>query len=145
MLISCGRKADSCKKMWFKKYPGSCECGRPYMYAILMRSDGTKQLSVAATRKHGCARTVVVCHFPWALILYYDRSTIYLLTRAVASGEDRGQLSPLGTVEPDKSSLWVDLFSLDSIILIVVTCICFLFSWGRIETPLQGSCLGQAR
>ena len=134
--------------MWFKKYPGSCECGRPYMYAILMRSDGTKQLSVAATRKHGCARTVVVCHFPWALILYYDRSTICLLTRAVASGwggGNRGKLSPLGTVEPDKSSLWVDLFSLDSIILIVVTCICFLFPWGRIETPLQGLRLGQAR
>ena len=64
------------------------------MYAILMRSDGTKQLSVAATRKHGCARTVVVCHFPWALILYYDRSTICLLTRAVASGGGTGGSCP---------------------------------------------------
>ena len=29
---------------------------------------------------------------------------------------------PPGSVEPDKSSLWMDLFSLDSVILIVVTC-----------------------
>ena len=27
-----------------------------------------------------------------------------------------------GPVEPDKSSLWVDLFSSDSVILVIVTC-----------------------
>ena len=64
--------------MWFKKYPGSSEWGRPYMKAILMRSDWTKQLSVAATRRHGCARVVGVCLFPWALILHYYRYTICL-------------------------------------------------------------------
>ena len=57
--------------MWFKKFPGSSEWDRPCMKAILMRSDGTKQLSVAATRRHGCARVVRVCHFPRALILHH--------------------------------------------------------------------------
>ena len=44
--------------------------------------------------------------------------------------------APPGPVEPDKSSLWIedfhyskDLFSLDSVILIVVTCSCLPFSW----------------
>ena len=64
--------------MWFKKYPCSCEWGRPYMYAIMMRSDWTKQLSVAVTRRHGCARVFGVCHFPWVLILHHYRSTICL-------------------------------------------------------------------
>ena len=42
---------------------------------------------------------------------------------AVASGGRvaRGQLPP-GPDEPDTSSLWMDLFSLDSVILIIVTC-----------------------
>ena len=99
------------------------------MKAILMRSDWTKQLSVAATRRHGCARVVGVCHFPWALMLHHYRSTI-CLPEPRGGG---GQLPP-GTVEPDKSSLWMDLFPLDSVILIVVTCICFQFSRGRIQT-----------
>ena len=55
------------------------------------------------------------------------------------AGGGGGQLPP-GTVEPEKSSLWMALFPLDSVILIVVTCICFQFSRGRIQTPpLQGS------
>ena len=55
-------------------------------------------------------------------------------------GGGGGQLPP-GTVEPDKSSLWMALLPLGSVILIVVTCICFQFSRGRIQTPppLQGS------
>ena len=45
-------------------------------------------------------------------------------------GGARGQLpSP---VEPDKSSLWMDLFSLDSVILVIVTCNnCLPFSYSR--------------
>ena len=33
--------------------------------------------------------------------------------------------------KPDKSSLWMDWFSLDSVILIVVTSNCLPFSWPR--------------
>ena len=38
---------------------------------------------------------------------------------------------PPGHVEPDTSSLWMDLFSLDSVILIMVTCNCLPFSYSR--------------
>ena len=34
----------------------------------------------------------------------------------------RGPPPSPGPVEPDKSSLWVDLFSSDSVILVIVTC-----------------------
>ena len=116
--------------------------GRPYMYAILMRSDWTKQLSVTATRKHGCAQ----CCWSVSPSLGIDlvlRPVHYLLTRTVASGGGgRGSCSSPRTVEPDKPSLWVDLFSLESVILIVVTCICFPFSWGRIQTPYKVPAFG---
>ena len=53
--------------------------------------------------------------------------------RAVASGGGgggaRGAAAPLGPVELDTSSLWMDLFSLDSVILIIVTCNCLPFSY----------------
>ena len=56
--------------------------------------------------------------------------------RAVASGGGgglvggaRGAAAPLAPVELDTSSLWMDLFSLDSVILIIVTCNCFPFSY----------------
>ena len=48
---------------------------------------------------------------------------------AVASGR-------LGEQLPDKSSLWMDMFSLDSVILIVVTCNCLPFSYSRSILPL---------
>ena len=38
---------------------------------------------------------------------------------------------PPGPVEPDKSSLWSDLFSSDSVILIIVTCNHMTFSYPR--------------
>ena len=38
---------------------------------------------------------------------------------------------PRGPVEPDTLSLWMDLFSLDSVILIIVTCNCLPFSYSR--------------
>ena len=38
---------------------------------------------------------------------------------------------PTGPVEPDTLSLWMGLFSLDSVILIIVTCNCFPFSYSR--------------
>ena len=55
----------------------------------------------------------------------------------MGGGGARGQLPSPGPVEPDRSSLWTedfhylkDLFSLDSVILIVVTkCTCLPFSW----------------
>ena len=64
---------------------------------------------------------------------------MHLCVRAVElAGGKGGQLPPPGPVEPDKSSLWIedfhyskDLFSLDSVILIVVTCSCLPFSWPR--------------
>ena len=40
-----------------------------------------------------------------------------LASRAEVSG-GRGGSCPSGAFEPDKSSLWTDLFSLDSVILI---------------------------
>ena len=38
---------------------------------------------------------------------------------------------PPGPVEPETSSLWMDLFALDSVILIIVTCNCLPFSYSR--------------
>ena len=38
---------------------------------------------------------------------------------------------PPGPVEPDTLSLWMDLFSLDSLIFIVITCNCLIFSNAR--------------
>ena len=57
-------------------------------------------------------------------------------TRAVASGGGRGRRGattplPPGPVELDTSSLWMDWFSLDSVILIIVTCNCLPFSYSR--------------
>ena len=44
----------------------------------------------------------------------------------------KGAAAPPGPVEPDKSSLWMDLFSLDSVILVIVTCNnCLPFSYSR--------------
>ena len=88
--------------------------------------------------------------------------------RAVDSGGE-GSSCPAGPVKPDKLSLWMDLFSLDSVILTVMTCDCLPFSYSRSifrrqsswqvlkiafrrlkiwkfsgggypQTPLQGSC-----
>ena len=51
--------------------------------------------------------------------------------RAVASGGvgKGGSYPPPQPVEPDKSSLWMNLFPLDSVILIVLTCNCLPFSY----------------
>ena len=59
------------------------------------------------------------------------KSILATYVRAVASGGAKGTAVPPGPVEPDKSSLWMDLFSLDSVILIVVTCnyYCLPFSF----------------
>ena len=46
-------------------------------------------------------------------------------------GKGRGGSCPPEPIEPEKSSRCMDLFSLDSVILIVVTCNCLLFSWPR--------------
>ena len=43
-------------------------------------------------------------------------------------GGRRGGSCPPGPFEPDKSSLWTDLYSLDSVILVIVTCNCLPFS-----------------
>ena len=43
------------------------------------------------------------------------------LPRALASGGQGGAAALPGPPEPDKLCLWMDLFSLDSVILIVVT------------------------
>ena len=55
--------------------------------------------------------------------------------RAVAigggGGGGKGGGCPPGPIEPDTSSLWMDLFSLDSVTLIIVTCNCLPFSNSR--------------
>ena len=52
----------------------------------------------------------------------------WLPIRAVASGGARGAAAPSpGLVEPGTSSLCMDLFSVDSVILIIVTCNCLPF------------------
>ena len=56
---------------------------------------------------------------------------IQAIIRAIArvgGGGKRAAALP-GPIEPDKSSLWMDLFSLDSVILIMVTCNCLPFSY----------------
>ena len=61
--------------------------------------------------------------------------------RAVDSGGE-GSSCPPGPVKPDKWSLWMDLFSLDSVILTVMTCNCLPFSYSRSifrETKLMTS------
>ena len=97
------------------------------------------------------------------------------INRAVGSegGQGgKGAAALHGPVEPDKSSLLIDLFSLDSVILIIVTCniVCHFIIRGRFsetylmtsaenrrfgafnfekflreDTPLQGSCLWHSR
>ena len=54
------------------------------------------------------------------------------LSRAVASGGTRGAAAPPGPVEPDKSSLWMDLVSLYLVILVIATCNCSPFSYSRL-------------
>ena len=67
---------------------------------------------------------------------------VFSLSQVVLSGVAAGGQGgscpppPPGPVEPDRSSLWTedfhyskDLFSLDSVVLIVVTCTCLPFSW----------------
>ena len=48
--------------------------------------------------------------------------------RAVASWGPRGAAAPPGPVEPDASSLWMDLFCLDSVILIICNYLPFWYS-----------------
>ena len=55
---------------------------------------------------------------------------IRAMTRVGGLGGRRAAALP-GPIEPDKSSLWMDLFSLDSVILIIVTCNCLPFSYWR--------------
>ena len=50
------------------------------------------------------------------MVTLYD----FIHSRAVAIGAVRGAAAPLGPVGIDTSSLWMDLFSLDSVILIIV-------------------------
>ena len=50
----------------------------------------------------------------------------FRLVRAVASGNKGASCPPAGLVDPDTSSLWLDLLSLDSVILIIATCsVCY--------------------
>ena len=69
-----------------------------------------------------------VPNFQWPLNLckyMYPKWTDQLGVRAIASRGARGAAappSPFGPVKPDTSSLWMELFSLDSVILIIETC-----------------------
>ena len=54
---------------------------------------------------------------------------------------------PREPVEPDTLSLWMDLFSLDSVILIIVTCNCLPFSYSRpiFRTQFMTSAFGASK
>ena len=125
LLISCERKADSCKKNLVQKISGFLWMG-PSLHESYTDAFWLNETAVC-----GCHQEIWLCACCWSVSLFLgiDRASLpvhYLLTRAAASGGEGRQLPP-GTVEPDKSSLWMDLFSLDSVILIVVTCICVQF------------------
>ena len=46
-----------------------------------------------------------------------------------------------GPVDPDTAGLWMDLFSLDSVIFIIVTCNCLPFSKPYLMTSAENSVL----
>ena len=74
--------------------------------------------------------TAYVSYWQWG----WDKETIPLRRTGAQSSTSKGGScppSPPGHVEPDTSSLWMDLFSLDSVILIMVTCNCLPFSYSR--------------
>ena len=56
------------------------------------------------------------CHCAWLAV---DRG----------GGGQRGQLLPLDLLSQTHLSLWMDLLSLDSVALIIVTCNCLPFSY----------------
>ena len=71
-----------------------------------------------------------VCNFTTQCLeqgFFSDQS----LYKAIASGGASGAPAPPGPVEPDTSSLWMELFSLDSVIFIIVTCNCLPFPYSR--------------
>ena len=68
------------------------------------------------------------------IMVHWNSLEKHYVIRAVASGEARGAAAPLGPVEIDTSSLWMELSSLESVIsviLIIVTCNCLPFSYSR--------------
>ena len=56
------------------------------------------------------------------------QAIIRAIARVGGLGGRRAAALP-GPIDPDKLSLWMDLFSLDSVILIIVTCNCLPFSY----------------
>ena len=65
------------------------------------------------------------------IIVHWNSLEKHYVIRAVVSGEARGAAAPLGPVEIDTSILWMDLFSLDSVSLIIVIFNCLPFSYSR--------------
>ena len=64
----------------------------------------------------------------------FSLATCLTYFRAVASGGGgKAGSCPPRPVDPDTASLWMDLFSLDSVILIIVTCNCLPFSWFEVD------------
>ena len=105
------------------KNPFSLSCKTPWFFPYIMSS-----------AKQFYPKCQV---FQWPLILCkysYPKWTDQLGVRAKASGEAKGAADPPppGPVKPDTSSLWMELFCLDSVILILETCnVCHFHIWGR--------------
>ena len=78
---------------------------------------------------------VVMCTYVWVCVA---RCTYVWLYVAMCSYMCR---APPGPVDPDTASLWMDLFSLDSVIFIIVTCICLPFSEPYLMTSAENSVL----
>ena len=82
---------------------------------------------------------------------FREKSKLHGQSRAIASGGgggggggQGGSCLPSGPVEQDTSSVWMDLFSLDSVILIIVTCNCLPFSYSRSIFRRHVSCMTSA-
>ena len=128
LLISCGRKADSCKKNLVQKISGFLWMG-PSLHESYTDAFWLNETAVC-----GCHQETWLCACCWSvsLSLGIDLASLpvhYLLTRAAASGGEGGQ--------PPRNCWARQIKSVDGFVV--------LDSGEDTDPPLQGSCPRQAR